>query len=184
MSGGDHDAECANPLTEYRRHSPEDRGHHVDMLVAVQVGWGEPEGDKTVQLGRQFPGYLALFHSSSDRSADQFAPEQERSVGVDQGSGIGQWASFGEVEVEAHTQARMAFSQVDGLLGPRHVDHQGGGTELAGLVDVNDPGRDGPSEAEVVGVDYQATNHGPMPTTGLDRGSFMDRTGKVRDWAR
>ena len=55
---------------------------------------------------------------------------------------------------------------------------------MAGLIDVDDPGRNGPSEAEVVGVDYQATNHGPMPTTGPDRGSFMDRTGKVRDWAR
>ena len=55
---------------------------------------------------------------------------------------------------------------------------------MAGLIDVDDPGRDGPSEAEVVGVDYQSTNHRPMPTTGSGRGPFIDRTKKVRDWIR
>ena len=84
--------------------------------------------------------------------------------------------------MEADTQSRMALSQVDSLLGPRHVDHEGGGTELAGLVGVDDPGRDGPGEAEVVGVDYQATEHDPMPIMRLNQGPFMGPAGKVRDW--
>jgi hypothetical protein len=55
---------------------------------------------------------------------------------------------------------------------------------LAGPVGVDDPGRDGPGETEVIGVDYQATEHDPMPTMRLDRGPVMDPVGKVRDWGR